>query len=176
MWSPKKICKSKRCEVVLFSHPFVHLGEINSKDIYASGKKNHIIQLKKYLLAAIILSEDNILPSFQKLDVATLNICHSDYYSYYYLKYLIAFCTQSVRELAAWRPWLQVKILMFLHKYFHPICVSVAMTPLIRLSTILHFKNWMLPLEIFVIPKKAPSKNICRLAAKIASEDINVPS
>ena len=81
-------------------------------------------------------------PSFQKLDVANLIICHSDYF----LKDLIAFYTQSVRKLAAWRPWLQVKILMFLHKYFHLICVSVAMTPLIRLSTILHFKNWMWPL------------------------------
>ena len=66
--------------------------------------------------------------------------------SNYYIKHLIAFYTQSVRILAAWKQGLQGKILMFLHKYFHPICVSVAMTPLIRLSTILHFKNWMWPL------------------------------
>ena len=36
-------------------------------------------------------------PSFQKLDVATLNICHSDYYT----KHLIVFYTQSVRKLDA---------------------------------------------------------------------------
>ena len=75
-----------------------------------------------------------------KVVISKTGCCHSKHLSF---RIVFKAPSKKIDQLAA---IIESEDIMFLHKYFHPICVSVAMTPLIRLSTILHFKNWMWPL------------------------------